>query len=74
MILCVCRDINEAYFFRSVLEGSGVEAFIPDEYALSYPPIANFAGGVRLLVHEEDMERAGDILASTVPGLKDLLD
>jgi hypothetical protein len=57
------------YRLWSVLEGSGVEAFIPDEYALklNYPPIAIFAGGVQLLVREPDIERAGEILASGEP-------
>ena len=67
VILRVCQDINEAYLFQSVLAGSGVEAFIPDEYAVSYPPIAIFAGGVQLLVRNEDIERAVEILASTEP-------
>jgi hypothetical protein len=66
VILQVCKDIDEAYMFRSVLEGSGVEAFIPDEYELrTNPPIA--IAGVRLLVRKEDVERASAILASVNP-------
>lgn len=67
MLLQVCDDINEAYFLRSALEGSGVEAFIPEEYAVNYPPIAIFAGGVRLLVRNEDLERARAVLSSVEP-------
>ena len=67
VLLQVCHDINEAYFFRSALEGSGVEAFIPDEYAVNYPPIKIFAGGVRLLVRNEDVERARAVLGSVEP-------
>ena len=64
VILHVCDSINEAYFLRSVLEGSGVEAFIPDEYSASYPPIR--IAGVRLLVRMEDVDRARAILASVI--------
>jgi hypothetical protein len=32
-----------AYLLKSTLEGSGIEAFIPDEFTLrlNYPPIAS---------------------------------
>jgi hypothetical protein len=63
--LRTCRDIHEAYLFRSVLEADGVEAFIPDEYMSPlHPAPVLFTGGVRLLVRQEDVERAREILQS----------
>ncbi|MBI4472805.1 MAG: DUF2007 domain-containing protein [Acidobacteria bacterium] len=66
-VLHVCSNIEEAYLFRSTLEGSGIEAFIPDEQAmgLNYPGIA--IEGVRLLVRNSDLERARSILAAVEP-------
>ena len=62
VILHVCDSINEAYFLRSVLEGSGVEASIPDEHSTSYPPIR--IAGVRLLVRMEEIARVQSSRAS----------
>ena len=62
VVLDVFENINEAYFLRSLLAGSGVEAFIPDEYTGNYLPIA--VGGVRLLVRADDVDRARAILDS----------
>jgi putative signal transducing protein len=60
VLLHVCQNIHQAYLLRSALEGSGVEAFIADEYGSTYPPIGIL--GVRLLVHAHDLDRARAIL------------
>jgi Putative prokaryotic signal transducing protein len=62
VVLQVCENRNQAYFLKSVLAGSGVEAVIPDEYTGGYLPIG--VGGVRLMVHADDVDRARAILDS----------
>jgi hypothetical protein len=58
---------------RSLLEGEGIEALIPDEYFLgTYGPHSGIAiGGVRVMVRSNDLERARTILAATEPIEKD---
>ena len=59
---------HEAEFFRSVLEGSGIEAFIPDEQMGTLRPhLFLGTGGVRLQVRAADEERARDVLDSVEP-------
>jgi hypothetical protein len=61
-LLYVCENRNLAYFLQSVLAGSGVHAVIPEEYTGGYLPVG--IGGVRLLVHTDDLDRARAILDS----------
>jgi hypothetical protein len=59
---------HQAEFFRSVLEGSGIEAFIPDEQMGTLRPhIMLGTGGVRLQVRASDEERAREVLDSAEP-------
>jgi hypothetical protein len=63
VLLRHCGDIHEAYLLRSVLEGDGIEAFIPDEFMSPlHPATVLSAGGVRLMVRAEDLARAQEIL------------
>ena len=56
---------HEAEFFRSVLEGSDIEAFIPDEQMGTLRPhLLLGTGGVRLQVRASDADRARDVLDS----------
>ncbi len=58
--------LDQAYMARAALEGSGIRAFIPDEYAVSTRPlIENALGGVRLQVEDEDYDRAKEFLKSS---------
>jgi Putative prokaryotic signal transducing protein len=60
-----CNWVHEAQFFRSVLESAGIDALIPDEHTLSVQPMYGAAlGGVRLLVHAEDLQQAAELLAN----------
>jgi hypothetical protein len=63
------RSLDEALWFRSVLEAAGIEALIPDEHTPSLPLSSEMeAGTVRLLVRAGDLERALDVLgASPMP-------
>lgn len=58
-------SLHEAFFFKSVLEAAGIEAFIPDEHTFSAQPgLVNALGGVSLLVRSGDLEKAREILGS----------
>ena len=60
-----CNWLHEAQFLKSVLEGAGIEASIPDEYTLGIQPLyGNALGGVRLLVRAGDLEKASEVLDS----------
>jgi hypothetical protein len=60
-----CPWLHEAQFLKSVLEGAGIETFIPNEQTLGVQPLyANMLGGARLLVHPDDLERATELLDS----------
>lgn len=57
--------LNEAQFLKSVLEGSGIEAQIPDEHMHGTQPHLTIAiGGVRLLVRAKDAQKAREVLDS----------
>ena len=58
-----CVTVQEALFLRSVLEGSGIECFMPDEHLAGIrPELAMAIGGVRLMVRADDVERATQAL------------
>ncbi len=56
-------DINEAYLAKGLLENEGIEAFLFDERAavVVYTPYA--LGGLRLMVRQSDLTKAGGILS-----------
>ena len=56
---------HQADLVRSVLEGSGIEVFIPDEsMATLRPHLLLGTGGVRVQVRASDAERAAELLES----------
>lgn len=60
-----CASLQEAELLKSVLASEGIDAEIPDEYALGVNPgFTNAFGGVRLLIHEHDAPRAEQLLAT----------
>jgi hypothetical protein len=64
--LRTCSELAEAELVKSVLEGSGVTAFLPDENSALW---SNVIGGYRVQVDDADADRANDILkqADQVP-------
>ena len=62
--VATCNSIDEALLLRSVLEGSGIAATVPDELTGQTAPPYLFAtpSRVRLQVAEADAERAREIL------------
>jgi hypothetical protein len=57
--LRTCSGLEEAGVIKSVLAGSGVESFVPDENSVLW---SNAIGGIRVQVAEEDVDRANDVL------------
>jgi hypothetical protein len=54
---------HQADLLRSVLEGSDIDVFIPDEHVGSLRPhLLLGTGGVRVQVHASDVERATELL------------
>jgi thiamine monophosphate synthase len=58
--VATCASVDEALMLRSLLEGSGIKAFVPDELTVTY---RGQAAGVRLQVEDEDAETARTIIA-----------
>ena len=68
------NSVNDAFLAKSKLEGSGIEAFIPDENLASLNWLYTGAmGGVRLEVSEEDKDRAIEILDLTYEDSESIL-
>lgn len=63
-----CNTIDEALLLRSVLEGSGIPAFVPDELIAQTAPQYLFASPsrVRLQVAEENVAKARAVLDQNV--------
>lgn len=59
-----CTSVDEAALLRSLLEGSGVRAFIPDELSAQNVPtyIVGGLSQLRLQVEDEDAPRAREVL------------
>ena len=57
-------ELAEAQVIRSVLEGHGIDAIIPDEQTAEIaPPYLWASGGIKLQVAEEDLATAKEVLA-----------
>ena len=55
--------LHDALFVKSLLESEGIAVLIPDEHTVGvHSLLANAIGGIRVLVREEDQERAAEIL------------
>jgi hypothetical protein len=59
-----CSSADQAWLLRSLLEDSGVMAYVPDELTVTF---RGQAGGLRLQVADEDAETARQILAGAEP-------
>jgi hypothetical protein len=57
--LRTCSELEEAELLKSVLEGSGVTAFVLDENSALW---SNAIGGYRVQVEDEDADRANEVL------------
>jgi hypothetical protein len=70
-----CNWVHQAQFLKSVLESEGIDVFLPDEHALGVQPgLTAAAGGVRVMVHASDRQRAMELIESVEGASTDLLD
>jgi predicted RNA-binding Zn-ribbon protein involved in translation (DUF1610 family) len=61
-----CSTLPEAQVVQSHLRGSGIQAFIPDEFTVQNDWMwTNAIGGIRVQVPEQDVDRAKEILGAT---------
>ena len=59
--------LHQALFVKTVLEGDGIDAYVPDEHTVSVDPaLATALGGIRVMVRASDEARARDVLASVL--------
>ena len=62
------RDLSEAIVARSLLESSGIPAYLCDENLVRLDwQISNFIGGIRLQVEPEQEQDATEILDAPIP-------
>ena len=55
---------HQMLILRARLEAEGIETFTLDELTIQVDPLySNALGGIKLMVHEEDVPRAAEILA-----------
>ena len=65
--IATVAEIAEAQLIRSVLEGHGITAIIPDESTAEIaPPYLWASGGIHVQVEDTDAVTAQAILATTV--------
>lgn len=67
--------LHEAQFLASVLDAAGIESMIPDQYTVGVQPFYTpLIGGIRILVHARDLERAHEVLLSAAEAAEDTDD
>ena len=67
------RDVPEAFLAKGTLDSAGIESFLVDENIVQMDWLySNVVGGVKLLVHEEDVAAAAAVLAEPMPDNFDL--
>jgi hypothetical protein len=63
-VVRTCTTLAEARFLCSVLGGSEIDCYLPDEHMASVQPGAVIAlGGIRMMVPADELEHARDVLA-----------
>ena len=73
--IAAVAEIAEAQMIRSVLEGNGIQADIPNERTAEIaPPYLWASGGIVVQVAEADVAAAKAILASTSQGAAEAID
>lgn len=62
-----CNYLHEAELIKSVLDAEGIDADIPDAYMAGVQPALGAAiGGIRVVVHSTELDRAEQALAAIV--------
>ncbi len=62
--LTTCSNIAEAELLKSLLEASGLKAYLPEELTANAAPQLLFSQGIRLQVEDEDADVARRVIAA----------
>ncbi len=62
--LVTCSNLAEAQLLKSLLDDSGIKAFLPEELTANTAPQFLFSSGIRLQVEDEDAEEARRVIAA----------
>jgi hypothetical protein len=62
--IATCSNLAEAELLKSLLEDSGIAAFLPEEITANAAPQLLFGSGVRVQVGDEDAAVARQVLAA----------
>jgi hypothetical protein len=60
-------NVQEALFFKSLLESNGIKAYLPDEFTAQNLLPMMLSSGVKVQVEDEDAEAARAVLAQKQP-------
>ena len=60
-------NVQEALFFKSLLESNGITAYLPDEFTSQNLMPMMLSSGVKVQVEDEDAEAARAVLAQNKP-------
>ncbi|MDE6643964.1 MAG: DUF2007 domain-containing protein [Muribaculaceae bacterium] len=61
-VVATFQSIGDAYIAKGVLASEGVESWVINALISTIYPILNPDGGIRLIVRDEDFERAVEII------------
>ena len=65
VILNAYSNYVDAHIARGVLEEEGINCWLKDEHTVTIDPIlTNAVGGIKIMVHKDQAERAGGLLAA----------
>ncbi len=62
--LTTCSNIAEAELLKSLLEASGLKAYLPEKLTANAAPQLLFSQGIRLQVEDEDADVARRVIAA----------
>jgi hypothetical protein len=62
--LITCSNIAEAQLLKSLLDDSGIRAYLPEEFTANAAPQFLFSSGIRLQVEDEDADEARRVIAA----------
>lgn len=61
-------SLQEAYFAKSLLESHGLDVFLTNENAMRVLMHPHLSGGIGLLIAEDDLDVAREVLATINDG------
>ncbi len=62
--IVTCSNIAEAELLKSLLDDSGIAAYLPEELTANSAPQLVFGSGIRVQVEDEDAEKARGVIAA----------